>query len=95
LFSGMVIGRREIHLSCGASCSVTNGSVIKLFRNGLPQKVNFTNHVVLMLCPDVVQVEFSSWKVFSHGESQSRLAISQASFGSWTSRWRMSRFVGL
>nr|GEZ81370.1 hypothetical protein [Tanacetum cinerariifolium] len=31
LFCG-VVSRREIHLSCKASCSVTNGSVIKLFK---------------------------------------------------------------
>nr|GEY09200.1 protein kinase-like domain, concanavalin A-like lectin/glucanase domain protein [Tanacetum cinerariifolium] len=28
----MVVGRREIHLSCGASCCVTKGSIIKLFK---------------------------------------------------------------
>nr|GEV48736.1 hypothetical protein [Tanacetum cinerariifolium] len=34
---------------CEASCSVTNGSVIKLFRNSFSQKINFTNHVILLL----------------------------------------------
>nr|GEZ81743.1 hypothetical protein [Tanacetum cinerariifolium] len=43
------VGGREIHLSRGVSCSVTCGCVIKLFKNGLPQKINFTNHVVLLL----------------------------------------------